>query len=258
MRIYKTIIDNLRPMTRAQFTQHEYRKQAKKYMVGIDQYDLDGNFIQTFDNCRMAKLAIGDAKDDPSLGIHIRDKSGPYKGFVAYATTIRLRCNNSLSNYKPKLQAYMRHVLIDLYSIRKASQSFAVQTESRTTAVVFFFHFEDAQLHLHNCPFCSEAVTWRYRLHLALAHTRLLLTAALSQRRWVFDDRLGRSLHDAQRGQHDVDAWPTQALQKRTNVQVRTSSGCIADPMSSSIMTIDKRCASSSIIHDVCDIVSTV
>jgi uncharacterized short protein YbdD (DUF466 family) len=37
-------IDNLRPMTRAQFTQHEYRKQAKKYMVGIDQYDLDGNF----------------------------------------------------------------------------------------------------------------------------------------------------------------------------------------------------------------------
>jgi uncharacterized short protein YbdD (DUF466 family) len=75
-------IDNLRPMTRAQFTQHEYRKQAKKYMVGIDQYDLDGNFIQTFDNCRMAKLAIGDAKDDPSLGIHIRDKSGPYKGFV--------------------------------------------------------------------------------------------------------------------------------------------------------------------------------
>jgi hypothetical protein len=72
-------IDNLRPMTRAQFTQHEYRKQAKKYMVGIDQYDLDGNFIQTFDNCRMAKLAIGDAKDDPSLGIHIRDKSGPQR-----------------------------------------------------------------------------------------------------------------------------------------------------------------------------------
>jgi hypothetical protein len=27
----------------------------------------------------MAKFAIGDAKDDPSLGIHIRDKSGPYK-----------------------------------------------------------------------------------------------------------------------------------------------------------------------------------
>jgi uncharacterized short protein YbdD (DUF466 family) len=38
----KTIAENLRPMTRAQFTQHEYRKQAKKYMVGIDQYDLDG------------------------------------------------------------------------------------------------------------------------------------------------------------------------------------------------------------------------
>jgi hypothetical protein len=75
----KQRIDNLRPMTRAQFTQHEYRKQAKKYMVGIDQYDLDGNFIQTFDNCRMAKLAIGDAKDDPSLGIHIRDKSGPQR-----------------------------------------------------------------------------------------------------------------------------------------------------------------------------------
>jgi hypothetical protein len=167
-------------MTRAQFTQHEYRKQAKKYMVGIDQYDLDGNFIQTFDNCRMAKFAIGDAKDDPSLGIHIRDKSGPYKdSCTAYATTIRLRCNNSLSNYKPKLQAYMRHVLIDLYSIRKASQA----SQFRRNLEQPLSSFPETSWKTRNCictiaPFCSEAGDL-YRLHLA-PHTRLLLTAALT------------------------------------------------------------------------------
>jgi hypothetical protein len=73
-------IDNLRPMTRAQFTQHEYRKQASIWLGSINTTWMGTS--QTFDNCRMAKLAIGDAKDDPSLGIHIRDKSGPYKGFV--------------------------------------------------------------------------------------------------------------------------------------------------------------------------------
>jgi len=82
-------IDNLRPMTRDQFSQHKYRKQVKKEVDGVDQYDLDGNFLQTFDSCRKAKMAIGDAKDDPSLGIHIRDNRGPYKGFV-----YRLRDNN--------------------------------------------------------------------------------------------------------------------------------------------------------------------
>jgi hypothetical protein len=95
---------------------------------------------------------------------------------TAYATTIRLRCNNSLSNYKPKLQAYMRHVLIDLYSIRKASQSFAVQTESRTTAVVFS-RLLGRRLHLHlHIAVRSKRATLH---HARLAHTRLLLTAAL-------------------------------------------------------------------------------
>jgi hypothetical protein len=72
----------------------------------------------------------------------------------------------------------MRHVLIDLYSIRacKASQ-FRRNLEQPLSS--FPETLEDAQLHF-TIVRSVQAVTWRYRLHLALAHTRLLLTAALS------------------------------------------------------------------------------
>jgi hypothetical protein len=149
----------------------------------------------------------------PIVGNTHRDKERPYKACIRtrpqldFGVTIRYQIT-SLS-YK-----HTWGILIDLYSIRKASQ-FRRNLEQPLSS--FFPDWKT-----RNC-ICTivrsvQAVTWRYRLHLALAHTRLLLTAALndvSTIGWEGAARCptGSTWCRCLRGRHK--------LQKRTNVQVR-------------------------------------
>lgn len=75
-------LDNLKPMNTNEYLRYKAKKEAAKICIQVDQFDLSGNLIQTFDNCRAAKLSIGDAKSDPGLGKCMRDGDGCYKGFV--------------------------------------------------------------------------------------------------------------------------------------------------------------------------------
>jgi hypothetical protein len=75
-------LDNLKPMKNNEYLQYRAKREAMKMMVQVDQFDLSGKLIQTFDSCRAAKLAIGDDKSDLALSRCIRDGNGHYKGFV--------------------------------------------------------------------------------------------------------------------------------------------------------------------------------
>jgi hypothetical protein len=152
---------------------------------------------QTFDNRRKAKIAIGDAKDDPSLG-HTVTRAA-LTAWFAYATTIRLRCNNSLSNYKlTSIHEACTHRFV-FHSAKLRSSDGISNNRCR-----LFFQTGRRAIAFAQLSVLFEAVTWRYRLHLALAHTRLLLTAALND--VGFWRSVGKEPHDAQQGQHDVDA----------------------------------------------------